>query len=101
MSNALQEYFPEAEIPFHKEIRFHPNLTFGEKMFYAEIDSLCNQNEKGICPYSSRKLCELFNISHQTILTWIKKLVELELLEVGIDVTKKECKQYLKIKSKK
>jgi hypothetical protein len=98
MSQALQEYKPETNILFHKDIRFHPDLTFGEKMFYAEIQSLSQQNEKKRCPYSSRKLSEFFSVSHQTILTWIRKLVELELLEVGVDYNNKDHRQFLRTK---
>ena len=100
MSNALQEYQPETNILFHKKIRFHPHLTWGEKMFYAEIKSLSEKNIKKNCPYSSRKLSELFGVSHQTILTWIRKLVELDLLEVGVDFNNKYCRQFLRTKEK-
>ncbi len=96
MSNeALQEYCPETEIPFHKDIRFHPDLTFGEKMFYAEIKSM---SEQKYCPFSSRKLSEFFGVSHQTILNWVKKLVELDLLEVGTDYKNQENRQFIKAK---
>ena len=100
MSNALQEYQPETNILFHKNIRFHPDLTWGEKMFYAEIKSLSEKNATKNCPYSSRKLSEFFGVSHQTILTWIRKLVELDLLEVGVDFNNKHCRQFLKTKNK-
>jgi len=98
MSQALQEYKPETNILFHKDIRFHPDLSFGEKMFYAEIKSLSEKNEQKRCHYSSRKLSEFFSVSHQTILTWIRKLVELDLLEVGIDFNNKDHRHFLKIK---
>lgn len=101
MSQALQEYQPETNILFHKDIRFHPDLTFGEKMFYAEIHSLAQQNSKKRCQYSSRKLSEFFSVSHQTILNWIRKLVELDLLEVGIDYNNEDHYQFLKTKGTK
>lgn len=97
---SIELYQPEINIPFHKDIRFHPDLTFGEKMFLAEIQSLSKKNKKNICPYSSRKLSELFGVSHQAILNWIRKLVNLELLEVGIDYNNQDCRQFLKIKTK-
>lgn len=100
MLETLPEYKPETNIILHKDIRFHPTLTFGEKIFYAEILSLSNQNINKTCPYSSRKLSEFFNVSHQTILNWIRKLVELELLEVGVDFNSKHCLQFLKTKQK-
>ncbi len=99
MSQALKEYQPEVTILMHKDIRFHPDLTFGEKMFFAEMLSMTKKNKKGNCPFSSRKLSEFFGVSHQTILNWVKKLIDLELLEVGIDYRNKECKQFIKIKN--
>ena len=98
MLHALYEYEPETCISFHKDIRFHPNLTFGERMFYAEIDSISKKNEKGVCPFSSRKLSGLFGVSHQAILNWIRKLSELGLIEVGVDYNSPDCKQFLKTK---
>jgi hypothetical protein len=97
MSTALKEYKPETEIYVHKDIRFHPDLTFGEKMFYAEINSMSKNKP---CPFSSRKLSEFFGVSHQTILNWVKKLVDLDLLEVGMDYKKQECRQFIKTKNK-
>jgi DNA-binding MarR family transcriptional regulator len=98
MSKMLNEYKPETNISFHKDIRFHPDLTFGEKMFYAEIQSMSKKNN---CPFSSRKLSEFFGVSHQTILNWVKKLVDLDLLEVGTDYKNQDCRQFLKAKNKK
>jgi DNA-binding MarR family transcriptional regulator len=92
MSQALQEYEVHTNIPLHKDIRFHADLTYGEKMFYAEIQSMSK------CPFSSRKLGEFFGVSHQTILNWVKKLVDLDLLEVGVDYKNKDCRQFLKTK---
>lgn len=100
MSHSLQEYNPETNIMFHKDIRFHKDLTFGEKMFYAEIQSLIKKNKNGNCPFSSRSLSDLFGVSHQTILNWIRKLTELQLLEVGIDYNNDGCRQFLKTTEK-
>lgn len=95
MSQALQEYATETHIQLHKDIRFHPELTSGEKMFYAEIESM-SKNSK--CPFSSRKLSEFFGVSHQTIINWVKKLVDLDLLVVDIDYKNDGCKKFLKTK---
>lgn len=92
MSNALQNFCPKTEISFHKDIRFHPDLTFGEKMFYAEVKSM------KYCPFSSRKLSQFFGVSHQTILNWVKKLTNLDLLEVGTDYKNQESRQFIKAK---
>ena len=89
---------PETTILLHKDIRFHSDLTFGEKMFLAEIQSLTEKSEGKVFHYSSRSLSALFGVSHQTILNWIRKLTDLGLLEVGIDYNKKECRQFFKTK---
>ncbi len=98
MSHVLAEYKPETVINFHKDIRFHPRLTSGEKMFYAEIESM---TKKGKCPYSTRSLSHVFGVSHTTIFNWVRKLVDLDLLEVGIDYKDKDCRQFLRTKAKK
>jgi predicted AAA+ superfamily ATPase len=95
MSYALQEYTPQTIISLHKDIRFHPELTSGEKMFYAEIDSM-SRNSK--CVFSSRKLSKFFGVSHQTIINWVNKLVGLDLLEVDIDYKNDGCQRFLKSK---
>ena len=98
MSALLQQYEPETEILLHKNIRFHSELTFGEKMFYAEIKSMTKGKN---LPFSSRKLMQLFGVSHQTILNWTKKLSDLDLIEIGIDYRNHECRQFIKIKKNK
>lgn len=100
MQNTVELYQPETNVIFHKDIRFHPDLTFGEKMFFAEIQSLSNQNKNHRCPFSSRKLSQLFGVSHQAILNWIRKLVDLDMIEVGIDYNDPDCRQFLKPKQK-
>jgi hypothetical protein len=96
-SAVVQDYFPETEIQIHKTIRFHPELNFGEKMFYAEIDSM---SKKKHCPFSSRKMSEFFGVSHQTILNWVKKLIDLDLVEIGVDYKDPDCRQFIKTKNK-
>lgn len=83
MSQALKEYIPEKTIPFTESIRFHPELSFGEKVFLAEIESMTS-NGKSLS-FSSRKLAELFSVSHQTIVNWVRKLKHLGLLEIDCD----------------
>jgi len=91
----LQEYNPETNVLFHKDIRFHPKLSPSEKIFFIEVQSMTNKKN---LPFSSRKLGKHFNVSHQTIINWVKKLVELDLLEVGINYKNQECRHYLKSK---
>lgn len=96
-TTAVQEYTPETEINIHKAIRFHPELSYGEKLFYAEIDSMCKDKH---CPFSSRKMSEIFGVSHQTILNWVKKLLDLDLVEIRVDYKDPDCHQYIKTKNK-
>jgi hypothetical protein len=97
MPVSLKSYKPETNIELHKDIRFHPDLNAGEKMFYAEIQSMSREKS---CPFSSRKLMGIFGVSHQTILNWVKKLIDLDLIEVGIDYKNEECRQFIKTKKK-
>jgi hypothetical protein len=97
-NTAVDFYQPETKITFTKEISFHPSLTFGERMFLAEIHALSQKNTNKRCPFSSRRLSSLFGVSHQAILNWIKKLLELELIEVGVDYNNPTCRQFLKTK---
>jgi DNA-binding MarR family transcriptional regulator len=99
-NTAIGLFEPENNIIFHKDLRFHPELTFGEKMFLAEIQSITSKRETKRLNYSLRDLSELFGVSHQTIKNWIRKLVKLELLEIGIDFEDTSRRQYLKTKNK-
>lgn len=83
-------------IPFPSSIRFNPNLTFGERVFLAEMQSL-SQNKKAL-PFSSRRFSEIFGVSHQTIMNWVKKLTDLNLIEVGVVYESHSCRQFLKTK---
>lgn len=96
-TTAVQEYTPETEINIHKAIRFHPELSHGEKLFYAEIQSMSKDKH---CPFSSRKMSEIFGVSHQTILNWVKKLLDLDLVEIGVDYKDPDCHQFIKTKNK-
>jgi len=80
MTRSLQEYVPKKTIPFSVEIRFHPDLSYGEKIFLTEIQSM-TENGEAYC-FSSRKLAQLFDVSHQTIINWVKNLTKMGLLKV-------------------
>jgi len=79
MSKTLEVFSPDRIITMHKNIRFHPELTFGEKLFISEIYCI---GEKGKINFSYRRLSKIFNVSHQTIINWIKKLKDLDMIEV-------------------
>ncbi len=86
MSKTLEVFSPDRSVTMHKNIRFHPELTSGEKIFMSEIHSM---SEKGRINFSSRHLSKVFNVSHQTIINWIKKLSDLDLIEVTPDAENK------------
>ncbi len=95
---AIEHFQPEANIILHKDLRFHPELTFGEKMFLAEIQSILSKQDTRKIHYSLRDLSDFFGVSHQTIKNWIRKLVSLELLAIGVDFKDKDRRQYLTTK---
>jgi hypothetical protein len=86
----------QPEIRLDKNIRFHPDLTFGEKIFLAEIQSIISHNESKKFHYTLRKLSEMFGVSHQTAKNWIKKLVNLGFLEIGFNYDAQGHRQFLK-----
>ena len=90
------EYKIEPEIKLTKEIRFHPKLTPGEKLFLSEINSLCSLGE---CYYQPKQLGKIFSVSSATVSQWVKKFVELGLIEVAIEFNNKGGMKHL-IRSK-
>lgn len=94
MSKTACAYKPEKTILFPQEIRFHPELTFGEKVFLAEIKSM-TKDGKGRYPFSCKNLSMLFGVSHQTIANWVKKLVKMGLVDIAMDYANEDCKQFL------
>jgi len=96
-STALKEFSPETEINIHKNIRFHPQLSHGEKLFYAEIDSMSRDKR---CSFSARRMSQIFHVSHQTIINWVKKLIDLDMIEIRVDFKKHDRHQYIITKCK-
>ena len=91
-------YQPEKVIPLDFDIRFHPDLTWGEKFFLAELKSMCR---KGKCHYHQSNLAEIFNISVVSVHSWVKKLCSLGYIEISMDENDPDCKLYIKLKEKK
>ena len=83
MSLALECYVPEKTILFDESIRFHPELTFGEKVFLAEIQSITADGKS--VNFSSRRLAEIFGVYHQTIVNWVRRLSHMGLIKVDCD----------------
>ena len=55
-------------------IRYDKNLNSSTKLFYAELTALVN--EKGYCWASNGYFAELYDVTKQTISTWVKLLKE-------------------------
>lgn len=79
MTKTDQDFQPATYLNLHKDIRFDRDLSFGERLFLAEI---CSISQTSKCDYSSRHLGKIFGVSHQTILNWIEKLVEKDYIEL-------------------
>jgi DNA-binding MarR family transcriptional regulator len=93
---SYRAFEPKKRVTIHKDVRFHPDLTFGEKMFLAEV---CSMNKK-TCPFSSTLLKDEFKVSHQTIINWVKKLVRMGYLEIIVDLENDLCSKFIKATSK-
>jgi hypothetical protein len=79
-------YSIDTDILFPKQIRFHADLTFGEKIFLAELVAMKQGCKE--CPYNTKHLAILFGVTHQTISNWVKNLMKLELLTIEVDASK-------------
>lgn len=99
--NVKEIYKPEKTIDFDFDIRFDTNLTNGEKIFYAELRSICSRFP---CRYNKQKLAELFNVSNVSINSWVKKLCKIGYIEVYLDKVssdKDNLDMYIKLKKRK
>lgn len=90
-----KKFIPANNIPLHKSIRYRRDLTPGEKIFYAEISAM---EEDGKVHFSSRKLSDILGFSHQTILNYVRRLEERDLIDVHYDQTRKDCLGTITIK---
>jgi len=93
-SKMISLYTPSPSIQLDMDIRFHPDLTWGERLFLAEIKSMCTQ---GTCYYHQNKLAELFHVSKMSISHWIKKLSQMGYIEIVFDMNDKQCKHKIKL----
>lgn len=73
-------YVPKETIYLNQELRFNKKLTWGEKVFLAEIKSLCDDN---FCPYCPNQLAKTFGVSRVSVNSWIKKLCALGFIEIN------------------
>lgn len=63
-------------------IRYDNKLKANEKLMYAEITALANK--EGYCHASNRYFSELYNVTLQTVSTWISHLEKLGYIETKI-----------------
>ena len=63
-------------------IRYDNKLKANEKLMYAEITALANK--AGYCHASNRYFSELYNVTLQTVSTWISHLEKLGYIETQI-----------------
>lgn len=87
MTVEMNSYIPQQTIVFDRQIRFHPELSFGEKVFLAEIQAMTSTGDT--LYFSSRSMAKLFNVSHQTILNWVDHLVKHNFIKVKYDCHEK------------
>lgn len=98
MATATCFYQPAPTIEMPKEVRFNSGLTWGERVLYAELISMC---KKGKCPYHQGQLAKVFNVSCVCMHKWIKRLQSEGLIEIIMNPHDDECRLHIKIKKKK
>ena len=55
-------------------VRYNKNLTSNAKLLYGEITVLCN--EQGYCTSSNEYFANLYEVSKNSISSWIRSLVD-------------------------
>ena len=79
-------------------VRYDKRLNPNTKLLYGEITSLCN--EKGYCWATNKYFAELYSVEPQTISTWIRKLKELNYIDVEMiykEGSKEILNRYMKL----
>ncbi len=88
-ANVQYDLFPE--IIIRKEVRFNPELSWGEKAFISEIMS-----SKDRFYYQPKVLADRYQVTPVTIGSWVKKLSNAGLLEVATDYNDPICRHYIR-----
>lgn len=94
-----KKFKPKKNITIDNEIRFNRELTRGQKLFFAEIKSLIENSKEKKIMYKSREMASMFNVSHQSVLNWIKRLCILGFIEIGIEYVNYKQSYSIKLKS--
>lgn len=98
MTREMISYEPKEVIELKSFIRFHPDLSWGQKVFMAEIES---QSKTGKVYYHKPSLAKFFGVAQITIYEWIKDLAKKNLIEILFDPCDDVCKMYIVTKEKK
>jgi DNA-binding MarR family transcriptional regulator len=93
MLNKYNDYTAQDHIVFPSKIRFHKHLTFGEKVFMAEIIAMQG------CEFSPKDLAQFFNVSSPTIINWVTKLISLNLIDLAADKDNPRIRMMIRPKS--
>lgn len=87
MTKEIFDYSIQESLVMDKALRFHPDLSSTEKLFYAEIESM-SQGQP--IPLDTKQLKQIFNVSSQTVNNWIRNLASLKLIDIAIECVNKE-----------
>ena len=79
----------------------HPDLTWGEKVFLAEIRSIASHYAENKIPYRSVKMAQHFNVSPMTVNKWLKSLVKQGYLSLALDPADKNWEQLIVVNENK
>jgi len=91
-------YEPSDIISLDIHTRFHPELSWGQKIFLAEIEE---QSKRGRFYYHKTSLAKFFGVAGVTICYWVKDLNNRGLVEVLFDPNDTICNTYLVRTSKR
>lgn len=97
MSKAIISYTPSEVVTLDIGTRFHPELSWGQKVFLAEIEE---QSKAGRFYYHKPSLAQFFGVASVTIYEWVKDLTSRGLIEVLFDPSDSTCKTYIRRTSK-
>lgn len=76
-------------------IRFDSTIPPGAKILFAEF---CAWAEEGKSfPYETKRLAEMYNVSSFTIRKWIRTLVQHNLINLHIDLSKGHQQKHIKV----
>lgn len=97
MSLKAQFHYPSSsQLTLQKDEWKRPTLTWGEKVFLAELRSISAHFPNRKIPYKSVKMAEHFNVSPMTVNKWIKSLATQGYLKLQLEA-EEHWNQYLEV----